>query len=55
LDASAARFSAMAAAHDNVTRRLESLRDDGRCARQAEITEEILELATAAQALAARR
>jgi F-type H+-transporting ATPase subunit gamma len=50
-----ARFSAMEAARDNVTRRLEDLRDDGRRARQAEITEEVLELATAARALAERR
>jgi F-type H+-transporting ATPase subunit gamma len=51
----AARFAAMEAAHDNVTRRLGALRDEGRRARQAEITAEILELATAATALGVGR
>ena len=49
-----ARFAAMESARDNVTRRLDRLREEGRRARQSEITAEVLELATAAKALGAR-
>jgi F-type H+-transporting ATPase subunit gamma len=47
----AARFAAMEAAHDNVARKLEQLRRDGRQARQDEITTELLDLVTGAEAL----
>lgn len=47
----AARFAAMEAAHTNVARRLDGLRVDASQMRQSEITAEICELATAAQAL----
>lgn len=47
----AARFAAMEAAHTNVARRLDGLRLDASQMRQSEITAEICELATAAQAL----
>ena len=48
-----ARFSAMESAFDNVSRKLEALRQDARQARQSEITTEILELVTADAALTA--
>jgi F-type H+-transporting ATPase subunit gamma len=51
----AARLAAMEAAHDNVSRKLDQLRQDARQARQSEITAELLELVTGAQALAASR
>lgn len=51
----AARLAAMESAHDNVSRKLETLHQGARQARQSEITTEILELATAAQALASGR
>lgn len=47
----AARFSAMESARDNVSKKLEQLRQEGRRARQDEITTEILDLVTGAQAL----
>lgn len=47
----AARLTAMQSAHDNVSRKLDALRQDARQARQAEITNEILELAAAAKAV----
>lgn len=47
----AARFAAMTAAHDNVTQRLEGLRQMARQARQDEITTELLDLATGMEAL----
>jgi F-type H+-transporting ATPase subunit gamma len=47
----AARFAAMAAAHDNVSRKLDQLRQDARQARQDEITTELLDLVTGAEAL----
>lgn len=40
----AARFAAMEAAHDNITKRLDRLRQEARAARQDEITAELLEL-----------
>jgi F-type H+-transporting ATPase subunit gamma len=40
----AARFAAMAAAHDNISNRLEQLQQQARQARQDEITNELLEL-----------
>ena len=46
----AARFAAMEAAHDNVTKKLDQLRQDGRQARQSEITTELIELVTGAEA-----
>ena len=42
----AARFAAMAAAHDNVSKKLDELREEGRRARQEEITTELLDLVT---------
>jgi F-type H+-transporting ATPase subunit gamma len=47
----AARFAAMEAAHDNIARKLEQLRRDGRQARQDEITTELLDIVTGAEAL----
>ena len=47
----AARFAAMEAAHDNVAKKLEQLRRDGRLARQDEITTELIDLVTGAEAL----
>jgi F-type H+-transporting ATPase subunit gamma len=44
----AARFAAMEAAHDNVSKKLNELRDEGRRARQDEITTELLDLVTGA-------
>jgi F-type H+-transporting ATPase subunit gamma len=46
-----ARFAAMAAAHDNVETKLRKLHQDGRQARQEEITTELLDLVTGAKAL----
>ena len=46
----AARFAAMSAAHDNVSKKLEELRQDARDARQSEITAELLDLVTGAEA-----
>ncbi|MGE5269937.1 MAG: F0F1 ATP synthase subunit gamma [Thiohalocapsa sp.] len=40
----AARFAAMEAAHDNISERLDNLRQEARAARQDEITTELLEL-----------
>jgi F-type H+-transporting ATPase subunit gamma len=47
----AARFSAMEAAHDNVSKKLDRLRDEARQARQDEITTELIDLVTGAEAL----
>jgi F-type H+-transporting ATPase subunit gamma len=47
----ATRFLAMESAHDNVTRKLDSLRQEARAARQDEITTELLDLVTGAEAL----
>ncbi len=48
----AARFAAMEAAHDNVSRKLEELANAGRQARQEEVTTELLDLVTGAEATA---
>lgn len=48
----AARFACMEAAHDNVSKKLDELRQAERQARQAEITTELLDLVTGAQAMA---
>ncbi len=50
----AARFAAMNSAHDNVAKKLERLGRSARQARQSEITEELLDLATGGEALARR-
>ena len=47
----AARFSAMAAAHDNVSKKLDRLRAEARQARQSEITTELIDVVTGAEAL----
>jgi F-type H+-transporting ATPase subunit gamma len=47
----AARFAAMESAHDNVSKKLIQLRQDARQARQDEITTELLDIVTGAQAL----
>jgi F-type H+-transporting ATPase subunit gamma len=47
----AARFAAMNAAHENVSKKLEELRQDARQARQDETTTELLDLVTGAEAL----
>jgi F-type H+-transporting ATPase subunit gamma len=47
----AARFAAMDAAHENVSKKLEQLRQDAREARQDEITMELIDLVTGAEAL----
>ena len=47
----AARFSAMEAAHDNVSKKLNRLRGDARQTRQDEITTELIDLVTGAEAL----
>jgi F-type H+-transporting ATPase subunit gamma len=47
----AARFAAMGSAHDNVSKKLEELRQDARQARQNEITTELLDLVTGAEAM----
>jgi F-type H+-transporting ATPase subunit gamma len=46
----AARFASMSAAHDNVSKKLGELRQDARAARQDEITAELLDLVTGAEA-----
>ena len=46
----AARFAAMQAAHDNVTKKVEELRDEARQTRQTEITTELLDLITGVEA-----
>jgi F-type H+-transporting ATPase subunit gamma len=51
----AARFAAMESAHDNVTEKLEQLHQSAGQARQAEITEELLDLITGAEANARRQ
>jgi F-type H+-transporting ATPase subunit gamma len=48
----AARFSAMESARDNVTKKLAHLQQSARQARQSEITAELLDLVTGAEALA---
>ena len=48
----AARFTAMESAHDNVTKKLSQLRQFAQQARQTEITAELLDLVTGAEALA---
>ncbi len=48
----AARFAAMQAAHDNVSKKLDQLRQDARQARQTEITTELLDLVAGAEAQA---
>jgi F-type H+-transporting ATPase subunit gamma len=47
----AARFAAMDSAHENVSKKLEELRQDARQARQNEITTELLDLVNGAEAL----
>jgi F-type H+-transporting ATPase subunit gamma len=47
----AARFAAMESAHDNVGRKLAGLRENARQARQTEITSELLDLMTGAEAM----
>jgi F-type H+-transporting ATPase subunit gamma len=46
----AARLATMSAAHDNVAKKLEELRQDAHEARQSEITAELLDLVTGVQA-----
>jgi len=50
----AARFAAMQSAHDNVSRKLAQLQLDARQARQTEITAELLDLMTGAEAMRGR-
>jgi len=45
-----ARFAAMESAHDNVTKKLEQLQQDANLVRQDEITTELLDLVTGAEA-----
>jgi F-type H+-transporting ATPase subunit gamma len=47
----AARFSAMDSAHDNVSKKLDRLQEEMRQARQSEITTELIDLVTGAEAL----
>jgi F-type H+-transporting ATPase subunit gamma len=47
----AARFSAMDSAHDNVSKKLDQLREEARQARQSEITTDLIDLITGAEAL----
>lgn len=47
----AARFATMESAHDNVAKKLDQLRQEARQARQTDITTELLELVTGAEAL----
>jgi len=47
----AARFAAMESAHDNVSKKLAGLQENARQARQMEITSELLDLMTGAEAL----
>ena len=49
----AARFAAMESAHDNVSKKLARLQENARQARQTEITSELLDLMTGAEALQA--
>lgn len=51
----AARFAAMDSAHDNVTKKLSQLRGSARLARQSQITDELLEIVTGAEALMGRQ
>ena len=51
----AAGFVAMESAHDNVTKKLSALRQNARQARQTEITAELLDLITGAEALRSPR
>ena len=51
----AARFAAMDAAHDNVTKKLSQLRQSARQERQSEITSELLDLITGAEAIGKRQ
>jgi F-type H+-transporting ATPase subunit gamma len=51
----AARFAAMESAHDNVAKKLEQLRQGAREARQTEVTTELLDIVTGAEALATAR
>ena len=46
----AARFAAMDSAHDNVTKKLAQLRGSAGLARQSEITDELLDIVTGAEA-----
>ena len=50
----AARFRAMEAAHDNVSKKLDRLRDEARHARQDEITTELIDVVTGAEAMRSR-
>jgi F-type H+-transporting ATPase subunit gamma len=47
----AARFAAMESAHDNVSKKLAGLQQNARQARQTEITSELLDLITGAEAI----
>jgi F-type H+-transporting ATPase subunit gamma len=47
----AARFAAMESAHDNVSKKLAELQENARRARQTEITSELLDLITGAEAM----
>lgn len=47
----AARFAAMESAHDNVSKKLAGLQENARQARQTEITSELLDLITGAEAI----
>jgi len=47
----AARFAAMESAHDNVNKKLAGLQENARQARQTEITSELLDLMTGAEAM----
>ena len=47
----AARFAAMESAHDNVSKKLAGLQENARQARQTEITSELLDLLTGAEAM----
>lgn len=49
----AARFAAMESAHDNVSRKLDGLQASARQARQTEITAELLDIMTGAEAMRA--
>jgi F-type H+-transporting ATPase subunit gamma len=50
----AARFAAMEAAHDNVSKKLAGLQENARQARQTEITSELLDLLTGSEAMRGR-
>ena len=50
----AARFAAMESAHDNVSKKLAGLQENARQARQTEITSELLDLMTGAEAMQGR-